>query len=130
MSLTDAVRSKLDEYGIEIYSEYPMESDEHCMQTEDMMIFVQENGNSICISFRADLRPEDTSNHLLILDEIESLKDIKVMESYVFDQNYNFITGQDAFDYLKQDIISNAIYECAKQETYSKILQTTKCYNC
>ena len=123
------VRTKLDEYGIDIYSEYPMDK-EYCIQTEHMMLFIKDDDASVCISFRADLRPEDTSNYVLILGEIESLKSIDVAESFAFDRNNNFITGESAFEYIREDIISHAIHECVKEQTYSQILQTTKCFNC
>jgi len=129
MLIAEAVRKKLDEYGIEIYSEYPMEK-EYCIHTDQMMVFINEDEKNICLSFRADLKPEESSNYVLILSEIGNLAAIDVAESYAFDNENNFITGDNAFNFVREYLISEAVSECVRQQTYNDILRTTKCFNC
>lgn len=130
MTTIDNVRSKLYEYGIEIFSEYHMEDEEYCFQNEKMMVFVNEKESSICVSFMADMRPEESSNYLLIINEIEKIKRIDVTESYTFDQDNQFITGEEAFDFVKKNIISEVVAEYSKHQLYDNILNTSKCFNC
>jgi hypothetical protein len=130
MSQVEDVRLKLQEYGIEIYAEYPMDDGDYCFQTEKMLIFVNEKESSICVGFVADMRPEDSSNYLLILNEIKTLKKIDITESYTFDENNQFITGEEAFDFVKKNIMSEMMGEYARQQTYNEILKNHKCFNC
>ena len=107
MSHVDKVKSKLYEYGIEIYSEYPMEDKEYCIQTEKMMVFLNEKTASICIGFMADIKPEESSNYLLILSELKTIKSIDVTESYAFDEDNKFMQQKLVMKH-KQTSFSNS----------------------
>ena len=92
MSIIDNVETKLKEYGIEIYNNYAIENDEHVFYADEMIVFVNKKDNAIGVSFQASTRPEKAANLSLILNELGINLDI--MESFIFDQNNSFISGE------------------------------------
>lgn len=130
MSFVDKVRSKMVEYGLEIYDEYPIvDGEEYVFLVEDMILFVSEEKKTIGVSFQAPTRPEQAANMVLILNEIET-GELDVMESFIFDRNNRFISGDKAFDLIEKTKESKTIQEFLKQQTYNEILLSSKCFEC
>ena len=72
MTLFNTVKSKLNEYGIEIYHiETIQEKKEKIFYTEDMVLFVNDDLKSISIAFQATTKPERVGNLTLIVAEVE-----------------------------------------------------------
>lgn len=130
MTNIDKVKQKLEEYGIEIYSDYALSDDEYVFMAKKMAVFVNEKENGIGISFHAETRPETAGNYTLILKEIVGIKQIEIMESFVVDNNNKFISGQKAFDTLQKKMIKQVTNELAKEYSYSELLMTNKCFHC
>jgi len=126
----DAVIKKLSEYGFGLFTDYPTEDQGHCFITTGMMIFLDEEDDSIAVTFQADSKPEDVASSLLMINEIENITELSVMESFIYDKNNKFISGSEAHDIVKGDIILRAFKELAKQETYTEILKNVEGYNC
>ena len=129
-SIVDKVIEKFVEYNVGILTDYETEDRGHCVVTPGMLVFVDNDDNTISIAFQADQKPEDVATNLLILNEIEDITHISIMESFIHDSNQNFISGQEAHDLVKQDIITQAFQKVAKQQAYNEILKSTDCFNC
>ena len=127
MSITDKVRSKLEEYGLDIFNDYPVE-DEYVFFVEDMMIFVNQKTKTIGVSFQASLRPDRVANMMLILREMEV--DIDVMESFIFDRNNKYLSGEKAFDLINKSKQSEIIQDFLKDQAFRNILLHSKCHEC
>lgn len=128
MSIIDKVRAKINEYGLEIFSDYPVDGDEYVFFIEDTMLFIKEKEKSIGVSFQAITRPERAANMILILSEIKI--DINVMESFVFDRNNEYISGEKAFELIEKTKQSDTIQGLMKDQMYREILLTSECHEC
>ena len=126
----DTVINKLNEYGLGLFSDYKTEDQGHCFISKGMIIFLDEEDDSLAVTFQADSKPEDVANHLLILNEIEDLSEISVMESFIYDKDNKFISGEKAHEIVKNDIILKVFREVSKQQTYNEILKSVECFNC
>jgi hypothetical protein len=132
MSIIDKVRAKINEYGLEIYSDYPLidgDNEDYVFFVEEMILFINEKEkSSIAVSFQASTRPERAANMILILNEIET--NIDVMESFIFDKNNEYLSGEKAFDLIEKSKQSDVIQDFVKDQTYKEILLTAKCHEC
>jgi hypothetical protein len=52
------------------------------------------------------------------------------MDSFVYDMNDRFLSGEEAHNLVKKSIESNAISDFAKRQTYTEILVKSKCFKC
>lgn len=130
MTDIDKVKDKLEEYGIEIYSDYALSDNEYVFMVEKMAVFVNEKDHALGVSFHAEARPETAGNYTLILKEIPEIKKIEVMESFIVDKDNKFISGQKAFDMIQQKMIKQVTSELAKEYSYSELLMSNKCFHC
>ena len=130
MTDIDKVKQKLEEYGIEIYSDYELSDNEYVFMVEKMAVFVNEKEHAIGISFHAETRPETAGNYTLILKEIPDLKKIEIMDSFIVDVDNKFISGQKAFDIIQKKMIKQVTNELAKEYSYSELLMSNKCFHC
>ena len=126
----DDVIDKLTEYGMALYNDYATEDQGHCFMTEKMIIFLDEEDDSISITFQADTKPEDVASNILILKEIENVSQFFVMESFIYDKNHNFVSGSQAHKIVRESFIESAFRKAAEQQTYSEILNQVKGYEC
>jgi hypothetical protein len=128
MMVLDKVRTKLEEYGLQIFAEYPVEDSEYVFYVEDMMLFVGTKDNIIGVSFQATLKPDKTANIMLILNELKL--EVDVMESFIYDRNNRCVTGNKAFELIENAKQSTIIQDFLKEQTLHEILLTAKCYDC
>ena len=128
MTIIDKVRSKTEEYGLVIYNDYSTSDDEYVFFVEDMMLFVNEDKKTIGVSFQASIRPEQAANMVLILNEMK--EEIDVMESFIFDKNNRYISGEKAFELIEKSTESNIIQNFVKQQALNEILIKSKCHEC
>lgn len=129
MSIIDQVRAKIDEYGLEVFSDYPLvDGDEYVFFTEDMILFVNKKEESIGISFQASTRPDRAAKMILIINEIEI--DINIMESFIFNRNNEYLSGEKAFDLIEKTKKSDAVQSFVKDQMYKEILLTSDCHEC
>jgi len=126
------VLEKLSEYGFGLISKYETEDQGYCFMTNDMIIFLDEDDNSLAVTFQADSKPEDAATRILILNEIEDISEISVMESFIYDKDNKFISGSKAHDIVKDGIIMEAFTKLAQQQTYIEILKdkNIECFEC
>lgn len=126
------VKDKLNEYGYEIYNISPTPNDkEICIMTESMMIFVNENDESITISFEYTLDPEKVAQNMMVLNEVEEVKVVYIAESYIFDpEQKKYIVGQEAKNVANKLATQNLMREYTKDQVYSHILATHKGHEC
>lgn len=128
MSIVDNVRSKAEEYGLEIFNDYPIEGKEYVFFIEDMILFINEKEKTIGVSFQASLRPEQVANMILILNEMN--EEIDVVESFIFDKNNKYLSGEKAFELIEKSKQSETIQTFVKQQALNEILIKAKCHEC
>jgi len=129
--LISEVENKLTEYGISIYDHHPIENGEYVFLAEDMIIYAREKDNSMTVAFQATTKPDVVANNTLLLLEIDSLVDIDISDSFIFDENKKLIFGSEAFNLIKQSIKIEAMKKASEDRIYEEILiKTDNCSEC
>ncbi len=121
---------KLTEYGLGLHTDYPTEDQGHCFMVKGMILFLDEDDDTLAVTFQADAKPEDVAANVLILHEIDEVTEISVMESFIYDKDNKFISGNKAHEIVKGNIVLNAFQKVAKHQAYNEILQSAKGYEC
>ena len=99
MSIVDKTRTKFNEYGLEIFNDYPIgDTKEYVFFVEDMVVFINTEENTMGVSFQVETKPEKVAQMILILNEIKGSAEIDVMESFTFDKNNQFLSGDKAYN--------------------------------
>jgi hypothetical protein len=122
MSIIDETRNKLEEYGITIYTDYPLNDDEHLFMADNMLLFVHTENHEVGVSFQAETRPRSVANSLLIVLEIDSVIDVDIMESFIVDENKQFVSGDKAFEIINKKNQYQAMNEVFKDQVYTEMI--------
>ena len=130
MAEVNEVVKKFEEYGMKLFTDYPTKKNEHCFMVENMIVYLDKDDNSIAVSFHASAKPEEVAQNMVILNEIKDLNDIYVMESFVYDLNEKFVSGDDAHKLVKELIEHEALREFTKRQSYIEVLTKAKCFDC
>jgi len=130
MAGINEVVDKFNEYGMNVFTDYPTKKNEHCFMVDNMIVYLDKQDNTIAVSFLASSKPEEVAQNMMILSEIEGVDDIYVMESFVYDMNDQFISGHAAHNLVKKSIEHDALKEFAKRQTYIEVLSKAKCFDC
>jgi uncharacterized ubiquitin-like protein YukD len=125
------IEGKLLQYGFEIYEQHPPdENGTYIILTKDMILFLYADYD-LGVSFQATTKPDVVARDILILKEIEGLKQIRVMESFIFNDKKQLVHGDEAFDLIKKSIENGAIKELNQQLKYSSLLTSNgELYRC
>jgi len=126
------VKDKLTEYGYQIYNLSKTSNEkEFCLMTESMMIFINEEDQSLTLSFECSLEPEKVGQSIMILNEIYSVKLIYISESYIFDEdNKKYIVGDDAKKLSVMKTKNEVLRKITEEQLYCNMLLTHKCHEC
>ena len=130
MDIVENTRTKLEEYGIQIYTDYPLNEQEYLFMADNMLLFVHTENHDIGISFQAETRPKPVANSLLIVLEIEGVTNVDVMESFVIDEKRNFVSGEKAFKMIDKKNQDQALSEVFREQAYSDILMNNTSGEC
>ena len=131
MSIVDKTRTKLKEYGLEIFNDYAIEdNEEYVFFVEDMVIFINIKENTIGVSFQVETKPEKVAQMILILNEIEDSNEIDVMESFTFDKNNQFLSGDKAYNLVEQSKEGKIIHDFVTKQAYRNLLVKSEGYQC
>ena len=122
MDIVEDVRIKLEEYGIKIYTDYSLSEDEYLFMADNMLLFVHTENHEVGVSFQAETKPKVVANSLLIILEVDSVSDVDIMESFIVDENSNFISGEKAFKIIDKKNQYQALNEVFKEQAYAEIL--------
>jgi hypothetical protein len=129
--LVKKIRNKLNEYGLTILSDYKLQEgeNEYVFIIKEVVIFIREKEKSIGLSFQATTKPERAATLTLIISELRKCT-IFVMESFIFDGDHKFISGDNAYKLIKDTAIEVAKNEITKEQMYNRILQCSKGFEC
>ena len=130
MAEVEQVRKKFQQYGMRLYTDYSSREGEHCFMVDNMIIYLDKNDNSIAVSFLASAKPEEVATNMMVLNEIEDLSEIFVMESFVYDINDKFISGEEAHTLVRETIKHDILKDYVKRQAYLDILTKAKCFEC
>ena len=129
MNLVKKTKEKLDEYGIKMFTDYVVDDEkQHVIYADHMILFVGKEDKTISISFQATTRPDVAGNLTLIINEIGAK--MVVMESFIYDSNEQFISGDKAFDIIKKTQEMKTYQEYRKQQIYQQLLESSECFEC
>ena len=127
MNVVNRVRNKLEEYDLEVYTEYTTEDSEYIFYVECMLLFINIKNEYIGVSFQATTKPERAAKTILILSELD-LK-INVMESFIYDTKNRVLTGLKAFELVDKTKQTEIIENFLKNQTYQTILRSTEYFH-
>lgn len=127
--LVEKVQNKLNEYDFKIYNQYAADKEEYIFMVEDMLVFVHEKRNEVNISFQVTTRPDIVAQHILILKEVENTE-INIMDSFIYDNNRIFISGDRAFNLVENSIKKQGVKEFIKHQNMMQMLEKSNCFNC
>lgn len=127
--LIEKVQNKLNEFDFKIYNHYAVDEEEYIFMVEDMLLFVHEKRNEINISFQVTTRPDIVAQHILILKEIKDTE-INVMDSFIYDHQRTFVSGDRAFNLVENSIKQQGVQEFIKHQTMKEVLEKSNCFNC
>jgi hypothetical protein len=130
MAEINEVVKKFKEYGMELFTDYQTKKNEHCFMVENMIVYLDKDDNTIAVSFHASAKPEEVAANMMILNEIDNLNNIYVMDSFVYDLNEKFLSGDDAHKLVKESIEHEALREFTKRQAYIEVLGKAKCFDC
>jgi len=130
--LKKKIIDKLIEYDIKIFSKYETEEDGgFCIMCEKILIFLDPKSDDVSISFRIDTNPDESALFVLIIQEcVEDIKNISIMESYVFDKNGVIITGEDAQKYVGEKVVSEVQKKIMTKKFFEDVLMNAECFEC
>jgi hypothetical protein len=123
------IEKKYEEYGMSVFEKYTLDDKSQTLLYPEMTIVVKTD-DTVLISFNAFTKPEVACLNTLIMKEIEVIKDIKVSDSYVLDNNKNIYCGEEAHEVVKKIIASEAVIQHEKSLAYKKILEDFDGYEC
>jgi len=128
--LVKKVRDKLNEYGFNIFSDYELEENpnDYLFIIEYAVIFISRKAKTIGIAFQVTTKPERAGNIALIINEIGY--PVHIMESFIFDQNRQFISGEKAYQLIQEVNKESVKNEIDKEQTYKQYLYDVKGYEC
>jgi len=130
MNLTKQVTKKLDEYGLYIINDYPVETEsDHVFHLEEMIMFVNEKEKSVSITFKATTRPERAASLALILNQIKDVV-LHIMEPFMFTNTNEFVSGEKAYQLIQDGDKQKIAQECQKQQFFAEILERANCHEC
>jgi hypothetical protein len=129
-SLVQKCQEKLFDYNRGIKASYKVEeTNEFMIITDEMIIAVDENKSLVSCAFEATTKPDLVAKLTLLLAEIEDIKQVAVMESYVF-ENDHLVVGEQAFEIARRRLGNEVINEFVKKQVYNDIIKTEKCGEC
>jgi hypothetical protein len=114
VELVKKVVNKMNEYGLKIFEKHTSDDGEVIIYSTDMILFIDDMKKKINVSFQATTKPETSATLALIIGQVENSL-ITVMEAFIFDQNNNFISGEEAYK-LIDSVNENKILRKFKEE--------------
>lgn len=129
MILRKQVIKKLKEFGITIYNKHEIKNeDEYVLYSENMILFVNDTEKYIGITFQATTKPERAATLILIINQIKDAE-IHIMEPFIFNENNEFIAGDDAYKLIEDTDKMESLKEYTKQQFYTEMLLSAKKYH-
>lgn len=130
MDIIENTRDKLEQYGIQIYTDYSLNEQEHLFMADNMLLFIHTKNNEVGISFQAETKPKTVANSVLIVLEIEGVSSVDIMESFVVDEDNKFISGDKALALINKKNQYEAMNEIFKDQVFSEILMNGTAGEC
>ena len=131
--LIKKVKGKLDEYGFEIFKDYQVDEEdhkEHVILAEEMIIFIRPDKKEVSIAFQATIKPDAAARNLLILSEVINTSKIDITEPFIYNENREMLSGDEAYDLVRKSIKQQGINEFIEEQTLNRLLEVSECYEC
>jgi len=129
--IIDQIVDKIGEYGIEVFDQFPTDEDtQFIIMSEDMVLTYDFLNKVLGVSFHVGTKPDDAARYILILKEIKKIKKYSIMESFIFNEESNFIDGEEAYEIFEENRIKEIIDSFVKDQTQKYMLATSKGFRC
>jgi hypothetical protein len=126
-SKKDLIKSKLEEYGIEVYKDFQFK-DEDIIMSENMTISCK--NNDLFINFHVVTKPSHSARIILILKDIKGIENFTVGNDYLFDETGKFIDGEEAYKYHEDILKKTTISKFMDEQSQLYYLNNAKPYHC
>lgn len=124
------ILKKLEEYGFELYNQYTDKNDIQFFLIDDMVLCYDNNDGTLSVAFKASLKPENVANNILILKEIDEIKDFHIMESFIH-KGKEILSGDEAHKYVEKVYGNKEIGKYITKQNEIQMLLHSKMYgNC
>lgn len=120
----EQILKKLDEYGFELYNQYSDENNYYFI-IDDMVLCYDGNDEILSVAFKASTKPEKVANNVLILKEIDGIKGLEIMESFIY-KGKEILSGKDAHEYIKKVYGKKEIGKYIKKQNQIQTLLYSK----
>jgi len=97
----EKILKKLKEYGFKIYNQYSDDDGNYYFMIDNMVISYDINCKVLSIAFKASTKPEVVANNVLILKEVDEIKDFIIMESFIY-KGTKILSGKEAHKYIEE----------------------------
>ncbi len=123
-----SIKDKIEEYGVTIFKHHKIENDQYVFFCDNMVIFIYPDEN-VSVAFQATTKPEEAANSILILQEIPNIE-IEVMEAFIYCDDNKLVSGEEAYELIKDTIKTEGAKEYMLEEAYSHLLKNATCHEC
>ncbi len=125
------LKTKLDQYGIEIYDNYLVEDEEVYTHCDKMIIIYNKKQQTYAVSFEASSKPELVGNMMIILNQLN--KPIEIMESHTYNKKNIPIFGNEAYEEIKKNINTETKKKIEEDMYFQELLSNVTpddCFKC
>lgn len=121
----EQILKKLDEYGFELYNQYSDENNHYYFIIDDMVLCYDDNDGILSVAFKASIKPEQAANNTLILKEIDGIKSLEIMESFIY-KGKEILSGKEAHEYIEKVYGKKEIGKYIKKQNQIQTLMYSK----
>ena len=95
-----------------------------------MILFVRPKKNEVTISFQATTKPEIAARNLLVLSEVFDPSKIDIIESFIYNNKKEFLSGDAAYNLVAETLKQEGINEYLREYNLRKLLERNECFEC
>jgi len=121
----EKILKKLDEYGFKLYNQYSDENNHYYFIIDDMVLCYDDNDEILSVAFKASTKPETVANNVLILKEIDGIKNLTIMESFIY-KGKEILSGKDAHEYIEKVYGKKEIGKYIRKQNQIQMLMYSK----
>lgn len=125
------LKKYLEEYfNIDSVTKVIGEKNHFVIISSNFMIYVDEINHKLDVSINVSTRPHEVANFILLLTRYEEKTNIEITESFILNEKYQLITGEEAEDFYLTKMSELGVREYSKEKMYEEILSKVKCFDC
>jgi hypothetical protein len=116
---------KLNEFGIDILRR-DLNKGEYSIVCDKMVLFLK--NKVLSVAFQATTKPDDAAKHIVIL--YQTGLTIEIMEAFIFDEEHNIISGDEAYELVNKSIEEKVLKGFVEDQVMKSMLVCSEGFNC